>query len=122
MHYIQYLQTGFVIGLVSIVLWIIPMVPQLLENYRRKSCEGLSIWFLLFWILGDTSNLIGAFLAKQLPVRGRCCCFLERLLFRFKSTSLFIMSLPIYFYYHSSPIIRTEEQSTNAAVPAGCTR
>jgi uncharacterized protein with PQ loop repeat len=60
--------------MISIVLWIVPMVPQLAENYRRKSCEGLSVGFLLFWIIGDSMNLLGAYLTRQLVVRKRTPC------------------------------------------------
>lgn len=31
--------------------------------------EALSLWFLLGWIGGDSCNLIGSFLADQLPLQ-----------------------------------------------------
>nr|AAH90740.1 Zgc:113491 [Danio rerio] len=31
--------------------------------------SALSIWFLLFWLAGDSCNLIGSFLADQLPLQ-----------------------------------------------------
>lgn len=40
---------GFVVGILSLLLWLVPLFPQLYENYRTKRCEGLSIFFLLFW-------------------------------------------------------------------------
>ncbi|CAD5223780.1 unnamed protein product [Bursaphelenchus okinawaensis] len=61
--------TGFIIGLISLVLWLVPLFPQLYENYRTKRCEGLSIFFLLFWITGDTCNMIGAVLTHQQPLQ-----------------------------------------------------
>lgn len=33
--------------------------PQVLENCRNQSAEGLSICFLLQWLLGDSLNLLG---------------------------------------------------------------
>lgn len=60
---------GFVIGFVSLVLWLLPLIPQLLQNYRTKRCEGLSIFFLLFWIVGDSCNMSGAFLTNQQPIQ-----------------------------------------------------
>jgi hypothetical protein len=37
-------------------------VPQLAENYRIQSGEGLCILLILAWIIGDVCNLIGAVL------------------------------------------------------------
>lgn len=31
--------------------------------------QALSLWFLLGWISGDSCNLIGSFLADQLPLQ-----------------------------------------------------
>ncbi|VDM46455.1 unnamed protein product [Toxocara canis] len=61
--------TGFVIGFISLVLWLMPLIPQLLQNYRTKRCEGLSIFFLLFWIVGDSCNMTGAILTNQQPIQ-----------------------------------------------------
>ena len=36
-------------------------VPQLIENYRGQSADGISLRFLGIWMLGDLANLIGAF-------------------------------------------------------------
>ncbi|GAB4820511.1 hypothetical protein N2152v2_007557 [Parachlorella kessleri] len=45
-----------------------PVVPQLLANYRNKSAEALSPYFLAEWLLGDTCNLVGALLkGDQVP-------------------------------------------------------
>ncbi|KAE9551046.1 hypothetical protein FO519_005746 [Halicephalobus sp. NKZ332] len=60
---------GFVIGLLSLVLWLVPLIPQLYENYKRKRCEAFSIFFLLFWIVGDLCNMIGAILTNQQPLQ-----------------------------------------------------
>jgi hypothetical protein len=37
--------------------------PQIIENYQLKSGEGLSIAFVLIWLLGDLCNLAGARMA-----------------------------------------------------------
>ena len=39
---------------------LVPQVPQLIENYRGQSAEGISLRFLGIWMLGDLTNLIGA--------------------------------------------------------------
>lgn len=46
---------------------IIVYSPQILENYRLKSGEGLSVGFVVIWLLGDISNLIGSWMAGLLP-------------------------------------------------------
>lgn len=43
------------------------MRSQLIQNYRRKSVRGLSAVFLVQWMFGDLTNLVGAVLTKQLP-------------------------------------------------------
>ena len=58
---------GFYIGLLSIVCWIFAQAPQLYANYKRKSAEALSPYFLAEWLLGDTSNLLGALLKGDQP-------------------------------------------------------
>ena len=58
---------GFYCGLVSIAFWIIAQVPQLVTNYRRKSADALSAVFVAEWLLGDTSNLVGALLQGDQP-------------------------------------------------------
>jgi uncharacterized protein with PQ loop repeat len=40
-------------------------VPQIITNYKHKSTEGLSLAFLMTWIVGDFFNLIGCFLEPE---------------------------------------------------------
>jgi hypothetical protein len=42
-------------------------VPQLVENYRQSSADGISITFLLVWMAGDITNLAGALWADLVP-------------------------------------------------------
>lgn len=59
---------AFLVGMSSILLWMAAQAPQLVENYRNKSAEALSVWFLLQWLMGDTCNLAGCLLTgSQLP-------------------------------------------------------
>ncbi|CBY11813.1 unnamed protein product [Oikopleura dioica] len=61
---------GFYLGLFSIICWFFVYLPQLYENYKRGRCDdALSIWFLLFWLLGDAANLTGCFLTHQFPIQ-----------------------------------------------------
>ncbi|VDO28642.1 unnamed protein product [Brugia timori] len=60
---------GFIIGFISLFLWLLPIIPQLLHNYRTKRCDGLSIYFILFWVVGDSCNTAGALLTDQQPLQ-----------------------------------------------------
>ncbi|VBB31910.1 unnamed protein product, partial [Acanthocheilonema viteae] len=60
---------GFIIGFISLFLWLLPLIPQLLHNYRNKRCDALSIYFILFWIVGDSCNTAGAILTDQQPLQ-----------------------------------------------------
>lgn len=41
--------------------------PQIIENWKRGSAEGLSVVFIVVWLLGDFFNIIGAVLQGVLP-------------------------------------------------------
>ncbi|CAG8795663.1 34571_t:CDS:2 [Gigaspora margarita] len=49
--------------------WMIVGIPQLYENYKRKSGDSVSLTFVYIWLLGDLFNLLGAILQNLiLPV------------------------------------------------------
>lgn len=54
-------------GSISIACWVVVFSPQIIENFRRSSAEGLSIEFLIIWLLGDLFNILGAVLQGVLP-------------------------------------------------------
>ena len=58
---------SLVLGYLSILIWIQAQIPQLFLNYRRKTTDGLSLPFLLLWLTGDVTNLVGSILTAQLP-------------------------------------------------------
>ncbi|GMT13681.1 hypothetical protein PFISCL1PPCAC_4978, partial [Pristionchus fissidentatus] len=60
---------GFIVGLISLALWLVPLIPQLHQNYKQKKCEGISLIFLFFWLVGDMCNLVGAVLTHQQPIQ-----------------------------------------------------
>lgn len=41
--------------------------PQILENFRRQSADGLSLLFIVVWLAGDVFNILGAVLQGVLP-------------------------------------------------------
>ena len=55
------------LSLVSMLCWIVALLPQQWHNYRRKSVDGLSPYLLILWLLGDSFNLMGCILTEQLP-------------------------------------------------------
>lgn len=52
---------------VSIACWVVVFSPQIIENFRRGSADGLSVIFLVTWLLGDLFNIVGAVLQGVLP-------------------------------------------------------
>ncbi|KAL0961426.1 hypothetical protein HGRIS_006372 [Hohenbuehelia grisea] len=56
-----------ILGWVSIACWIVVYSPQIYENYSLQSGEGLSVLFVVVWLLGDLCNLVGAGIAGLLP-------------------------------------------------------
>ncbi|AJV14029.1 hypothetical protein H826_YJM1463D00533 [Saccharomyces cerevisiae YJM1463] len=53
-------------GSLSFFTSVISLFPQIIETYRDKSVDGLSPYFLLAWLCGDITSLIGAKLTGQL--------------------------------------------------------
>ncbi|KAF1458733.1 hypothetical protein FQV08_0009866, partial [Pygoscelis antarcticus] len=59
-----------VLGLVSILCFAAASFPQFYQACRTGIMDqALSIYFLLGWLGGDLLNLIGSFLADQLPLQ-----------------------------------------------------
>ena len=54
-----------IMGMLSIMSWMLVSAPQLYINYKLKKAESLSFFFLLQWFSGDTTNLIGCYLTNQ---------------------------------------------------------
>jgi uncharacterized protein with PQ loop repeat len=46
---------------------VVVFSPQIVDNFRRSSAEGLSIQFVFIWLLGDVFNILGAVLQGVLP-------------------------------------------------------
>ncbi|KAI9664258.1 MAG: hypothetical protein M1831_002437 [Alyxoria varia] len=54
-------------GSVSIACWVVVFSPQIIENFRRSSAEGLSIVFVVVWLVGDVFNILGGVMQGILP-------------------------------------------------------
>jgi uncharacterized protein with PQ loop repeat len=46
---------------------VVVFSPQIIENWKRSSAEGLSVVFIVIWLAGDFFNIIGAVLQGVLP-------------------------------------------------------
>ncbi|KAM7410916.1 hypothetical protein PAMA_021065 [Pampus argenteus] len=58
------------LGLLSILCFMVSSLPQYYSSCKTGNMDSaLSIWFLLLWLGGDSCNLIGSFLADQLPLQ-----------------------------------------------------
>nr|XP_014425047.1 lysosomal amino acid transporter 1 homolog [Pelodiscus sinensis] len=58
------------LGLISIVCFAASSLPQYYQACKTGNMDqALSIYFLLGWLGGDSLNLIGSFLANQLPLQ-----------------------------------------------------
>ncbi|KAH7285024.1 hypothetical protein KP509_33G008100 [Ceratopteris richardii] len=53
---------SFGVGLASVLCWGVAEVPQIVTNFRVGSTEGISVLFLITWVVGDAFNLIGCYL------------------------------------------------------------
>ncbi|KAI8722252.1 hypothetical protein NCS52_00368700 [Fusarium sp. LHS14.1] len=56
-----------IFGSISLTSWICLLLPQLFTNYKAKSADGLSMAFLVVWLLGDVTNLVGALFTRLAP-------------------------------------------------------
>jgi len=68
----------------------------MLENVRLQSCEGLALPFLLNWLFGDLTNLLGCILTDQLPFQTYIAayfCFVD------------IMLTAQFFYYRRKAVL-----------------
>lgn len=54
-------------GWISFASWLLVYSPQIYENYRNKSGEGVSVYFITIWLIGDLANLGGAIRQHLLP-------------------------------------------------------
>jgi hypothetical protein len=60
-----------ILGSVSIACWVVVFSPQIVENFRRGSADGLSVVFLIIWLAGDVFNILGAVIQGVLPTMVR---------------------------------------------------
>ncbi|KAJ2879564.1 hypothetical protein FB639_003058 [Coemansia asiatica] len=54
-------------GMASAIVYIMSYVPQALQNHKRKSCEGLSIWLFLLSLMGNTTYALAILVVSLDP-------------------------------------------------------
>ena len=55
------------------VICVVVICRQYYSSCKTGNMDSaLSIWFLLLWLGGDMCNLVGSFLADQLPLQVNC--------------------------------------------------
>ncbi|CAN6616543.1 probable vacuolar amino acid transporter YPQ3 [Trichomonascus vanleenenianus] len=77
-------------GSTSLACWIVLLLPQMIEQWRCETADGIAIGFLIIWVLGDITNLAGAIWACLLP---------EVILLAVWYCMADILILSSYFYY-----------------------
>ncbi|KAG2236491.1 hypothetical protein INT48_003282 [Thamnidium elegans] len=88
------------LGYASIFCWLNAQVPQMMENYKLKSADGLSSYLLYFWLAGDLGNMFSCVLNHQLPFQIYLACY-------FVMTDIILLFQ--YFHYGKGDIACTDE-------------
>lgn len=70
-------------GIISLSIWFVAQLPQIIHNHLKRSVEGISPGFLTFWISGDACCLAGCLLSEALPFQiglAAYSCFVDTIL------------------------------------------
>lgn len=59
-------KVSFAVGLVSNIVFLFSAIPQIIMNFKTKSVEGQSPFFLLLLLVGSVFNLVGVLVTKGL--------------------------------------------------------
>src|SRR5208282_1754909 len=102
-------------GSISIVCWLVVFSPQIIENFRRRSGEGLSLSFLVIWLAGDVFNVLGAILQHVLPTMTilaiYCIWPLKRMEIEFLDTLADMILIAQVLYYRTYPYRKRRRSS-----------
>ncbi|XP_063064769.1 lysosomal amino acid transporter 1 homolog [Engraulis encrasicolus] len=97
--------SSVILGLFSIGCFMVSSLPQYYSSCRTGNMDqALSIWFLLLWLSGDTCNLVGSFLADQLPLQTYTAVYY---------VIADLMMLGLYFYYKAKNKFSTNNGTLN---------
>jgi hypothetical protein len=60
-------RADFKFGSMSLACWFVVYAPQVWENYQMQSGDGLSVSFIVLWLAGDLTGLLGGIMAGLIP-------------------------------------------------------
>lgn len=88
--------TGYVLGVISALLYLCSRIPQIVKNFKRKSVGGLSFFMFLMAVMGNTTYALsvlmysvdGDFIIDKLPW---LCGSMGTLVFDFTIFSQFVL-------------------------------
>jgi hypothetical protein len=106
---------------------VVVYTPQVYKNFTLKSGEGLSVAFVVIWLVGDLCNLIGASRAGLLPtviiLAGYVRLFLLPVLILYQSlTSSFVTVYPLRYHPSHPNILLPLVENERAGAPTNTTR
>ncbi|ELP88115.1 hypothetical protein EIN_222780 [Entamoeba invadens IP1] len=64
---VDYISYAF--GLVNILFWLVAQAPQIIKTFMIKKADSLSVTFLIMWIAGDITNLLGCIFTDQTQIQ-----------------------------------------------------
>ena len=104
---------------------VVVYTPQLYKNFTLKSGEGLSVAFVVIWLVGDLCNLIGASRAGLLPTVIILAGYVRLSLINLGSVSSALTLVTVYLLrYHPSHsnILLSLVKTGHAGAPTNTTR
>ncbi|AFR93347.2 vacuolar membrane protein [Cryptococcus neoformans C23] len=118
-----------ILGYASIACWLCAQLPQVVKNLSLQSCEGLALPFLVNWLFGDITNLIGCLLTHQLPFQtflAAYFCIIDVTLlgqyFYYRQNQTVLAPTAAYGYASLSESPRQIFSNLPATAPLGRTR
>ncbi|KAI9798319.1 MAG: hypothetical protein M1833_004891 [Piccolia ochrophora] len=96
-----------VFGSMSLAAWIFLFIPQLIENYKQGSADGISLAFLAVWFVGDLTNFLGAIWAGLVPT-------VIALAIYFCFADLVLIGQCLYYRFINAHKTRREQSRTSA--------
>ncbi|KFO19172.1 PQ-loop repeat-containing protein 2 [Fukomys damarensis] len=110
------------LGLISIFCFAASTFPQYIKACKTGNMDqALSLWFLLGWIGGDSCNLIGSFLADQLPLQSYTAVY-------YVLADLVMLTLYFHYKFKKRPSpslgleLGKEDKCTGCRYPPGFSR
>ncbi|XP_065854418.1 uncharacterized protein [Euphorbia lathyris] len=98
------------VGFLSVISWGVAEIPQIMTNYKEKSAHGLSLAFLITWIIGDLFNLFGCILEPAtLPTQ-----YYMAILYTFITS---VLTAQTVYYGHIYPRMKCNRWHQEGSIP-----